>query len=201
MSFLEKNAEVWITNPDNRIPACGAANQLPDSQGIYAIFSDRKGWRELCMKLEIGHERQALCREYDGLRIIYIGIAKKSTLKDRLGGQDLRNTGPSTFFRSLGAALGYLPPAGSLTDKPGLKKKPGNYRFDKPDTASIIRWIDRHLVAMWEPMDGDKAKRLERKLIKTYWPILNLAHIGEYKVQRLFEKRRKCRDSALGASE
>ncbi len=41
--------------------------------------------------------------------IIYIGKSDKSTLRERLF-QELRAEKHGTFFRSLGAILGYLPP-------------------------------------------------------------------------------------------
>jgi hypothetical protein len=54
--------------------------------------------------------------------LLYIGIASKS-LYERLYEQELQHLNPATFFRSIGAVLGYRPEEGSLSDK----KNKNNY--------------------------------------------------------------------------
>ena len=50
--------------------------------------------------------------------LIYLGKAGNN-LRKRLGEKELCHKRSATFFRSLGAVLGYRPPTGSLT---GAKK-------------------------------------------------------------------------------
>jgi len=101
--------------------------------------------------------------------ILYIGIATKS-LKQRLN-QELRAKGHGTFFRSLGAILGYKPRENSL-DK---KKKDYNYKFSEDDDKKkIIKWIDEHLSVNWIEKSEDELKVFETKLIKKRKPLINI---------------------------
>src|SRR5690606_16978045 len=46
--------------------------------------------------------------------LIYLGKAEGQTFRKRLLGQELRAKGHGTFFRSIGAVLGFCPEKGSL---------------------------------------------------------------------------------------
>jgi hypothetical protein len=59
-----------------------------------------------------------------GHNILYIGIATAS-LNHRFWGQELHAKGHGTFFRSMGAVLGYRPEKGLLIEK----KNQRNYTF------------------------------------------------------------------------
>jgi hypothetical protein len=83
--------------------------------------------------------------------------------------QELRAKGHGTFFRSLGAALGYRPEKGSLTDKANKR----NYTFSAADEKAIIAWINQHLLINWIQYEGD-FESFESYLIGKYTPLLNL---------------------------
>ena len=92
--------------------------QLPNQPGLYCLRIAQP--KNLPVKfLDVLETRDH--------NIIYIGIASKS-LKKRLN-QELRAKGHGTFFRSLGAVLGYTPEKGSLVGK----RNQNNYRFSKED--------------------------------------------------------------------
>jgi hypothetical protein len=100
--------------------------------------------------------------------IIYIGIASQS-LKRRLLGQELRSKGHGTFFRSIGAVLGYLPQKGSLKGRTNQN----NYKFSAKDTESIIAWINSNLTVNWITCDSETLLD-ESGLIKKHLPLLNI---------------------------
>ena len=71
--------------------------------------------------------------------ILYIGLASKS-LNKRMLKQELRSKGHGTFFRSMGAVLGFRPDKGSLQHK---NKR--NYKFNDENKIQIIQWINDNL--------------------------------------------------------
>lgn len=104
-----------------------------------------------------------------GHDILYIGIASEN-LYNRFLNQELRAKGHGTFFRSMGAVLGYKPPKGSLIEKRNKK----NYKFSKTDELKIIGWINENLMVNWVESAGD-LDSLETSLIVKYLPLLNLS--------------------------
>lgn len=117
--------------------------------------------------------------------IIYIGIATKS-LKKRFLNQELRGNGHGTFFRSLGALLGYRPPKGSLINRENKK----NYKFSPADNQKIIKWINNNLIVNWVEFSGD-FESIESKLIKKHTPLINLAKNPLF-LKELSDLRKKC---------
>jgi hypothetical protein len=118
--------------------------------------------------------------------IIYIGIATKS-FKRRLN-QELRAKGHGTFFRSMGAVLGYCPPAGSLIDK----KNKRNYKFSVEDAQKIISWFNENLLVNWVEVDDKKMiEEAENYLIPKYAPLINLDK-NPKALQELSMLRKKC---------
>lgn len=100
--------------------------------------------------------------------IIYIGIAFTS-LKKRFLNQELRAKGHGTFFRSIGAVLGYRPVKGSLADQSNKR----NYKFSDNDEPEIIKWINTNLTVNWLEYNWDYWE-YEENLIADYLPLLNL---------------------------
>ena len=98
-------------------------SSVPDVPGLYCI----KLCKGVVLPAKFGKVRE------DG--IIYIGQASRS-LKKRFWEQELNHKSAATFFRSLGAILGYLPPKGSL-----YGKDTRNYKFSQEDTESIKKWM------------------------------------------------------------
>ena len=163
-------------------PICSAANaeaRIPTSPGYYSIFVEPQALDELYSD-HIG---------VNGL--IYVGIASKSLVK-RLVQQELTHNSPATFFRSLGAILGYRPPEGSLRGKRNQR----NYRFSASDTAEIVGWINQHASVSWFAADSvDSA--IEEAMIRTHTPMINIKH-NPRPCPGLKQVRAQCRKIAVG---
>lgn len=95
--------------------------------------------------------------------------ATGQTLKNRFLGNELRGRGHGTFFRSLGAVLGFRPPMGSLIGKGNQR----NYRFSAADSAAIVDWINENLEVSWVASDVG-VHAAEVTLIGKHTPLLNL---------------------------
>lgn len=132
---------------------------VPNGPGIYAIRV-----RDVASLPEpfASHLRT---RDHD---LIYIGIARGS-LNERFLGQELRARGHGTFFRSIGAVLGYRPTPGSLIGK----KNPRNFTFAPAEERSIIEWINTNLLVNWITVAEDH-ESIELGLLREYRPLLNL---------------------------
>ena len=125
--------------------------------------------------------------------IIYIGIASQS-LNKRMLNQELRANGHGTFFRSLGAILGFRPPINSLAEK----KNKRNYKFSTSDEEKIIDWINENLLVNWvEQSSGWET--IESALIQKYKPLLNIAN-NPSAIHELSKLRKECVDIANGKS-
>ncbi|MCU0388968.1 MAG: HTH domain-containing protein [Chitinophagaceae bacterium] len=152
--LLEK---VLMNEKNYKLPV-DADELIPDKPGLY------------CLRLKSGSRlpepfQKAL--EDRKHNIIYIGIASQSLHKRLM--QELRAKGHGTFFRSLGAVLGFRPEKGSLTDKANKR----NYTFSAKDEKTIINWINQHLLVNWINYEGD-FESFETYLIEKYLPLLNL---------------------------
>ncbi len=129
--------------------------------------------------------------EKRGHNIIYIGIASQS-LNKRMLNQELRANGHGTFFRSLGAILGYRPPFNSLAEK----KNKRNYKFSASDEEKIIDWINENLLVNWvEQSSGWEI--IESALIRKYKPLLNIAN-NPKAIPELSKLRKECVEVANG---
>lgn len=164
----------------SRSTAESVEDQVPSRPGYYAIFADRPE--------SLGKEFEQLLRPRQ-TQLIYVGIAKKS-LQKRLVGQDLRHKGASTFFRGLGAMLGYRPISGSLVGKANQS----NYRFRTAETREIITWINAHLSVSW--IEAPAANlRTERMAIASLRPLMNTDGNPEA-LSELAQLRKECRQIA-----
>lgn len=154
---------------------------MPDcSSGYYAIFVDDYS------SLPRPFSDEATSRGSD---LIYLGKTRHS-LRERLVDQDLHHEQPSTFFRSLGAVLGFRPPRGSFANASDA----ANYRFSDSDTSSIIRWIDDHMTVSW--VEDESASDQEEGLaIVALTPLLNIKKNPE-KLLSLEYLRTACRQIA-----
>lgn len=152
------------------------ALDIPDMPGIYVIkIRDIKKLTQVFRKVLQDRKHN----------IMYIGISKKS-LRKRFWENELHAKGHGTFFRSLGAVLGYLPEAGSLKEC----KNKRNYKFSKHDSAGIIGWIENNLVVNFIA-HSDNLEEIERSLIAQNLPLLNLDK-NPIRLQELESLRRKC---------
>ncbi len=142
-----------------------------------------------CIKLNVGSkfsDRYQKHLDTRNHRIIYIGKAEGQTLRKRFLGQELRAKGHGTFFRSIGAVLGYTPEQGSLTSY--LNKK--NYKFSPKDEIEIINWINKNLEVNWVEYSGNFM--VEKAYIIKYSPLLNDSH-NPKKLQELKVDKANCR--------
>lgn len=167
--------EKMLMNKQNFKSAKDVDGFVPQASGLYCIriknvhlLPEPFG----TILLERGHD------------ILYIGIASENLYK-RFLNQELRAKGHGTFFRSMGAVLGYKPPKGSLIEKRNKK----NYKFSKTDELKIIGWINENLMVNWVESAGD-LDSLETGLIVKYLPLLNLSKIQlRFKFCRICEKK------------
>jgi hypothetical protein len=165
-----------LMSPDNFKRVCDLSEEIvPDSPGIYAIrINDVNNIPE-------PFHNELINRKHD---LLYIGIASKS-LRKRLWEQELNHKKAATFFRSIGAILGFRTIKGSL-----YGKETDNYKFSKDDTETIKTWIKEHLlvnfIIIQEPL-----KDIEKKLIRVQKPIINIKD-NPYKMKMLSDLREEC---------
>ncbi len=159
-----------------------AAKVVPGEPGLYAIFIDQAASLPEPFRSVLSTRKT---------RLIYVG--KADNLSSRLIGQDLRHEQPSTFFRGIGAVLGYRPPVGSLRGK----SNQNNYRFSATDTQGVIEWIDAHLSVNAVALSQGEPGRYEPEVIRQLTPLLNTAHNPEA-LRELAELRAECRRIAGG---
>lgn len=165
-----------LMNEQNFKSAKDVDGLIPHAPGLYSIRI--KNIRLLpkpfaTILLERGHN------------ILYIGIASED-LHKRFLNQELRAQGHGTFFRSMGAVLGYRPQKGSLVGK----KNQRNYSFSEADKLKIIEWINENLTVNWiEYVENFDA--LETDLIVKYLPLFNLAK-NPMALQILSDLRTEC---------
>lgn len=169
-----------LMNEKNFKPAGSIDKKVPDEPGLYCIrIADSSA-------LPLPFNSLLTAR---GHNILYIGIATRS-LRKRMLGQELRAEGHGTFFRGMGAVIGYRPPKGSLRDKANKK----NYTFSPSDKNKIIQWINQNLLVNWVVFEGD-FENIETQLITQYLPLLNTDK-NPIKLRELTELRRECRNIA-----
>jgi len=133
---------------------------VPDLPGLYCIRITNAKCLPFPFDTELSDRKH---------NIIYIGIASQN-LNRRLLHQELRAKGHGTFFRSIGAVLGFRPIKGSQTNKKNKK----NYKFSDRDELKIIEWINDNLKVNWVA-HPDNFDMIELTFIQKYRPLLNLA--------------------------
>ncbi len=152
--------ELSLLNETNFREAKDIDGTVPNTPGIYCIRIKDIGALPQVFNSELKNR---------GHNILYLGIASQS-LKRRMLQQELRANGHGTFFRSIGAILGYSPPYNSLADK----KNKRNYKFSSGDEKEIIQWINQNLKINWIEKDAG-IEEVEGNLILKYKPLLNIA--------------------------
>jgi hypothetical protein len=140
---------------DRSIAVSDAEPLLPKSPGKYAFFVE-----ELEL-LPDAFASDELTRPFP--RLIYIGKADAS-LSTRVWYEECQHRRPGTFFRSVGAMLGFRSPKGGR-----------NYEFTKEDKQLVIGWIAKNLRVAWDS-DGSVGSHFdsEQVLIRRFEPLLNL---------------------------
>ncbi|MDQ1130971.1 GIY-YIG nuclease family protein [Microbacterium sp. SORGH_AS_0888] len=156
---VASDVQASLLNDEAFRPAGSIDPEVPDRPGLYAIkVRDRAALPQpFCNLLD--------SRDSD---LIYVGIASTS-LRKRFLGQELRARGHGTFFRSIGAVLGFRPPSGSLVGMANSR----NYTFAAQDNGAIIDWINANLIVNWIEFAGAHAVE-ESALLRAHTPLLNL---------------------------
>ncbi len=168
--------EKALMDEEKYIRASDIDNIVPNTSGLYCIrISDID-------KIPNPFNHFLADRQHN---IIYMGIAKKS-LKRRFLNQELRANGHGTFFRSIGAILGFRPLKGSLV----AKKNKRNYKFSNTDEQKIINWINDNLVVNWIEYNDD-FDALETSLIQKYKPLINISK-NPSAIKELSDLRKIC---------
>ena len=169
-------SEKMLMNEKNFKLAKDIDSIVPNSSGIYCIRISNIN------KLPKPFNKFLSERNHN---IIYIGIASQS-LNKRFLNQELRANGHGTFFRSLGAVLGFKPLKGSLV----FKKNKRNYKFSPTDEQKIIDWINNNLIVNWVEFIED-FEISETELINKYQPLFNIAK-NQFSLQLLSDLRKEC---------
>lgn len=155
---------------------------IPDTPGIYSIRINDASLLPQEFQKELRFRNDTL---------IYIGKAEVS-LRKRLWEQELHAKGHGTFFRTIGAVLGFVPPKGSLRDKANKN----NYKFSSEDSKSIIKWIEDSLSINFIEYNGE-IKDVEKRLIEEFTPLMNIKDNPKVFYQ-ICILRDKCREIARG---
>lgn len=163
------------------VPVLTAATMVPSGPGLYSIFIDTAA----ALPEPFGLRLTAR-----STRLLYVGCSETS-VAERLLEQDCEHRRASTFFRGIGAVLGYLPEPGSLRGKVNQN----NYRFSATDTKTIIRWIRDHLSVCAIAVDLADIAKLEKEVINELRPVLNTTY-NPTPLQALADLREKCRGIA-----
>lgn len=150
-----------------------------NTTGLYAL--------RLKAAANLPNQFQKILDERDH-RIIYFGKAETQTLGKRLG-QELYAKGHGTFYRSIGAVLGFLPEASSLVGK----KNQNNYKFSAVDNQKIVKWIEKNLEIAIFPIT--EKFEIEKYIISGINPLLNDTH-NSLSLQELKQLKNKCRVTA-----
>lgn len=168
-----------LLNDENIFPVYEATQSVPKQPGLYAIFirEPKKMPDQFIQLLTL-----------QNTKLIYVGKASID-LHKRLIKQDLKHQGPSTFFRSIGAVLGYRPPFGSLRNS----RNKNNYKFSLEDTKKIITWIGTNLCVSWYEVDNPET--IEPNIIKLLKPAMNLKY-NPSALTELYQLRSECKKIA-----
>lgn len=127
-----------------------------------------------------------------GHNILYIGQASKS-LFERCWEQELHHKSAATFFRKVGAMLGYRPIEGSLIGH----SNQNNFKFNPTDTDKIISWIESNLLVNMVECPSKILDSVESELIAKHKPLLNGTH-NPVKLFILDRDMKECRRIAKG---
>ena len=158
---FENHGHDQLLHADRFLPAADVDSLVPDVPGLYAIRVKDSS------SLPAPFSALSSQRGHD---LLYVGVASQS-LKKRFLGQELRARGHGTFFRSVGAMLGFRPVQGSLIGRANTR----NYRFSANDELEIIAWLNANTVVSWIEFPAEQQRFAEGILISQQLPLLNLA--------------------------
>jgi hypothetical protein len=158
-------------------------NEVMDVTGFYALRAKNISMFPEPFRTELKKRKTNL---------IYIG--KGLNIRKRLN-QECRGISHGTFFRSLGAILGFRPPKGSLIGKTNQY----NYKYCKEDRDKIVSWVNDNLEFSFVEVPREILNK-ESALIIENTPLLNIQH-NPQALQELINLRENCRQYALAICE
>ena len=169
----------------------GNPQAIPHGKGVYAIWSDPAGWRDLVAGYETVRAAGALPAAVTSTPVpglcdgpIYLGKAERS-LRARAWRSHFgeRSTHQSTLRRTLAALLGasrgwtYAPRRGPDADGQPPRISAHNFRLDATADGQLRQWMLEHLRLGWcEIADVADLRAAEADLISALRPPLNLTH-------------------------
>lgn len=148
-----------LVNEKNFKPILASENDIPNAPGLYCIRIKNPKALDAVFSNVLTERNHT---------IIYIGSALKSLQQEFLN-QELRAQDHGSFFRSLGAVLGYSPKTGSLVGEDNQD----NFKFPAESEQEIITWIDENLIINWVSV-ANNLSSIEEKLIVEHLPLLNI---------------------------
>ncbi len=168
-----------LTDKERSLRLETAEQIVPAKSGLYSIFVDSI----YSLPSNSIFKEELELRETN---LLYVGEAKRS-LKTRLFYQDLGGrTVDSSFFRSIGAVLGYRPERGSLAGRTHVR-----YVFSKSDKKKIVDWLNACARVSWYELEPEVLDECERYLIENLVPLFNLKH-NHQRFKPLLAVRQEC---------
>ncbi len=163
-------------------------SDIPISSGLYVIMIDDVD----VLPNEVSSELKD--RNHN---ILYIGQAStQSSIRKRLWDEELHLKNNATFFRSMGALLGYRPERGSLKENQNGERKSRNYKFGKYDKEQIIHWLEEHILVNYVECNIG-IDDMEAFLIRKYKPVINISK-NPFKLAYIQNLRDECVAIAYG---
>lgn len=162
---------------------------LPAERGLYAMFFDSPPG--------IAPTDGAFVR--NGLHLLYIGTAggdlsKNGNLRSRVGNNHLAgNERQSTFAQTLASLLPEL--AGPVFERLEGAKRMRKWHTSKDGQSELRQWMDDHVSICWTTCSNPL--ELERILLATYSPPLNLEDCTHPFGDKLSRLRKDRRDNAV----
>lgn len=164
-----------------------AEDNVPSVPGLYAVYGDADGWRDLALASDVPLESP-----------LYVGKAEDSFVS-----RDLRThfasgrTGQSTVRRSFAALLHE---SLDLHGVPRNTEKPGrfaNFGLSPDEDARLTSWMWQHLsLVVWPTTGAAPLIDLERAVVRRLDPPLNIEHLPRSSRLQVSSARRAMADEA-----
>ncbi len=174
---LTSNIQILLDPEKCRAVESLAPQDIPETPGLYAIYIKNPNILPEILRNDLTRRNETL---------LYIGKTEKS-LRERLWGQELHAQRPATFFRTMGAILGFRPAKGSLRNK----RNQCNYRFPPKDKALIIQWMEHNLLVNFIAYSHNLSET-EKNLIQEVKPLMNIQH-NPQPCEFVIQSREECR--------
>jgi len=174
---LISNVQILLDQERCRAVESLVPQDIPETPGLYAIYIKNPDILPEIIRNDLTRRNETL---------LYIGKTGKS-LRKRLWGQELHAQRPATFFRTMGAILGFRPSKGSLRNKCNQC----NYQFSSKDKAQIIQWMEHNLLVNFIAYSHN-LNEIEKYLIQEVKPLMNIQN-NPQPCEFVIQSREECR--------